>query len=168
MKDFAYQLSVKIGEGYDASMLNIKADSPQELVDLLAAVPGVVAEQVSGAIGALKAIGYAAPLTQAAPAPTVQAPVAQAPVQAAGFTNVQQPTAPYQSPTAQAFSGVTAPQYAAPAAAPAAGPAGSPPVCQHGVKKYTTSKPGASRQWKAWMCPSPKGTADQCDPEWID
>lgn len=40
------------------------------------------------------------------------------------------------------------------------------PTCKHGVKKHKTGN-GAKGQWQAWMCPSPKGTVDQCQPQWI-
>lgn len=53
----------------------------------------------------------------------------------------------------------------APAAAEAA-PDGDSRQCKHGEMVYRTgSKNG--RTWKAFMCPSPKGTPDQCDAEWI-
>jgi hypothetical protein len=40
------------------------------------------------------------------------------------------------------------------------------PTCKHGVKKHKTGN-GAKGEWQAWMCPSPKGTPDQCTPDWI-
>lgn len=53
----------------------------------------------------------------------------------------------------------------APAAAQSA-PDGDSRQCKHGEMVYRTgSKNG--RTWKAFMCPSPKGTPDQCDAEWI-
>lgn len=57
------------------------------------------------------------------------------------------------------------PRSNAPAAAQAA-PDGDSRQCKHGEMVYRTgSKNG--RTWKAFMCPSPKGTPDQCDVEWI-
>lgn len=50
-------------------------------------------------------------------------------------------------------------------------PASSPstksdgPVCHHGPKQYKTGVKNG-KQWAAWMCPAPKGTAGQCPPEW--
>jgi hypothetical protein len=40
------------------------------------------------------------------------------------------------------------------------------PSCKHGTRKH---KAGASAKgpWQAWMCPSAKGTSDQCEPIWI-
>lgn len=40
------------------------------------------------------------------------------------------------------------------------------PTCQHGVKKHKRGN-GAKGPWQAWMCPSAKGTPDQCMPQWI-
>lgn len=65
---------------------------------------------------------------------------------------------PAAAPSAQARSN-------APAAAQSA-PDGDSRQCKHGEMVYRTgSKNG--RTWKAFMCPSPKGTPDQCDAEWI-
>lgn len=44
------------------------------------------------------------------------------------------------------------------------GPAGK--TCKHGSMTPRTGQ-GAKGPWKAFMCPSPKGTPDQCEPEWI-
>lgn len=38
--------------------------------------------------------------------------------------------------------------------------------CKHGVMSQRTGS-GAKGPWKAYMCPSPKGTPDQCEPVWI-
>jgi len=38
--------------------------------------------------------------------------------------------------------------------------------CKHGEMTKRTGT-GAKGPWKAFMCPSPKGTPDQCDPQWI-
>lgn len=43
-------------------------------------------------------------------------------------------------------------------------PAGK--TCKHGVMSQRSGS-GAKGPWKAYMCPSPKGTPDQCDPVWI-
>lgn len=39
-------------------------------------------------------------------------------------------------------------------------------ACKHGpmTKREGT---GAKGPWKAYMCPTPKGTTDQCDPVWL-
>lgn len=52
------------------------------------------------------------------------------------------------------------------AAAPAA-PSGPPaPQCPHGEKVYREGN-GAKGPWKAWFCPSPKGTPGQCKADFI-
>lgn len=39
-------------------------------------------------------------------------------------------------------------------------------ACKHGAMQARTGA-GAKGPWKAYMCPSPKGTPDQCEPQWI-
>ena len=36
--------------------------------------------------------------------------------------------------------------------------------CKHGPRTYRTSKPDAPKSWKGYFCPTPKGTPDQCEP----
>ncbi|MEU9975058.1 hypothetical protein [Streptomyces sp. NPDC051014] len=62
-------------------------------------------------------------------------------------------------------------QNGAQAPAQAAGgqtPYGAAPTCPHGTKKFIErpykGKPGS---WKAWACPAPQGTPDQCSLEFI-
>lgn len=40
-------------------------------------------------------------------------------------------------------------------------------TCKHGEMKYITSKPGSAKVWKGYFCPAPKGTEDQCEPQFI-
>ena len=47
---------------------------------------------------------------------------------------------------------------------PSTGPSGR--TCKHGEMTKRTGA-GAKGPWKAFMCPSPKGTPDQCEPAWI-
>lgn len=51
----------------------------------------------------------------------------------------------------------SAPQQGAPTGAPR---------CNHGERKHVTGN-GKNGAWAAWMCPTPKGAPDKCDPEWI-
>lgn len=57
---------------------------------------------------------------------------------------------------------------AMPSQAPAAAAPSSGPTCKHGAMVY---KSGVSQKtgnaWKAWMCPAPKGTPDQCPADFI-
>lgn len=39
-----------------------------------------------------------------------------------------------------------------------------PPKCAHGARTFRKAKPDASNQWQAFFCPTPKGTANQCEP----
>jgi hypothetical protein len=39
-------------------------------------------------------------------------------------------------------------------------------TCKHGEMAKRTGT-GAKGQWKAFMCPAPKGAPDQCDPIWV-
>jgi hypothetical protein len=39
-------------------------------------------------------------------------------------------------------------------------------VCKHGEMKFV-SRVGEKGPWKGYFCPSPKGTADQCEPQFI-
>lgn len=45
-------------------------------------------------------------------------------------------------------------------------PNGETMKCKHGEMQFRSGSTGG-RAWKAFMCPTPKGTADQCPPEWI-
>lgn len=39
-------------------------------------------------------------------------------------------------------------------------------TCSHGLMSKRVGA-GAKGPWKAYMCPSPKGTPDQCEPAWV-
>jgi hypothetical protein len=43
----------------------------------------------------------------------------------------------------------------------------SRPSCQHGQRVGREGN-GAKGPWRAYFCPTPKGTPDQCDPMWVD
>lgn len=49
---------------------------------------------------------------------------------------------------------------------PAASSSSSSRVCKHGEMTRRTGA-GPKGPWKAFMCPSPKGTPDQCEPGWV-
>lgn len=69
------------------------------------------------------------------------------------------------------FSGGTGQATQRPAAKPAGGatpqaPAGDGKSCQHGDMIFRSgSKNG--KTWKGYFCPTPKGTPDQCAPEFV-
>lgn len=45
-------------------------------------------------------------------------------------------------------------------------PASSGKACKHGEMTFRTGQ-SAKGPWKGYFCPSPKGTADQCEPQFI-
>ena len=57
------------------------------------------------------------------------------------------------------------PQSNVPAGAQSA-PGGETRHCQHGEMVYRTGR-GAKGVWKGFMCPTPKGTPGQCEPQWV-
>ena len=79
-----------------------------------------------------------------------------------------QPGAPAAPPAAP----VTAPAPAQPAPPssgwnqPAPAPQQAAPACPHGVRVFKSGNKNG-RTWQAWMCPAPKGTPGQCQPEWV-
>ena len=57
---------------------------------------------------------------------------------------------------------------AAPVAAPVAVTStGGAYTCKHGAMTFRQSKPGAPKEWKGYFCPTPQGTADQCEPKFL-
>ena len=40
-------------------------------------------------------------------------------------------------------------------------------TCKHGGMTFRQSKPGAPKEWKGYFCPTPQGTADQCEPKFL-
>jgi hypothetical protein len=80
----------------------------------------------------------------AASAASVTAPAA---VPAAPTEQYAQPAPPPPAPAAPAASGVPT------------------PTCAHGQRTHRSGS-SAKGPWSAWFCPTPKGTADQCEPVW--
>jgi hypothetical protein len=81
---------------------------------------------------------------------------------------VEQPV--YVDPTVQQYAAAAAPPPASAWGAPAAPPQQfaqpTQPICAHGVRK-AVSGVGNKGEWRAYMCPTPKGTPGQCDPQWV-
>jgi len=50
--------------------------------------------------------------------------------------------------------------------APATPGADGSPQCKHGARIHRTGTGKTGKQWSAWFCPTPKGTEDQCEPQW--
>lgn len=70
--DFKYQLSVKTGAGHDASMLNLRADSSDELA-LAIEEAQALAPQIVALTGSLQAAGAVASIAAPNQAPAVEA-----------------------------------------------------------------------------------------------
>ena len=97
------------------------------------------------AVGAIQAVGHLIPI--ATPLPVA----APAPAPAAAF------------PPPANFNPAPAPVWAAP---PAAAPAGK--QCVHGERQFRSGVSASTgKPWSAHFCPTPKGTPDQCAPEFI-
>jgi hypothetical protein len=126
----------------NGDLFTVRGDDLQQFAANLEAVADN-AQLVAETLTKIQAIGAAAPLVNtAAPTP----PPAPAPA----------------APAAPGWG--AAPAAAAP---PAAFAAATVPSCQHGPR---TPRSGASGKgpWKAWFCPTPKGTPGQCDAIWVD
>jgi hypothetical protein len=72
---------------------------------------------------------------------------------------VVEQTTPTGIPQQQTFAPVPPPSVASTTGT-------SAPTCSHGTKTAKKGN-GAKGEWRAWMCPAPKGTADQCQPAWV-
>lgn len=63
-----------------------------------------------------------------------------------------------------------APVDAGPPVAPASGAWGAPaavkPMCAHGPRTGRSGH-GAKGEWRAYFCPTAKGTPGQCEPHWV-
>ena len=150
-------VTLKAGEGFAAPWVTIGGDSAPE-----------VAFNLKAAIGDTQTSEFFALVTEAATAlkgfyaasDQLGATVVQ---QYAGTAAAFQPTTP--GPGRWEAPAPAAPQQAQVyAQAPQAGPPA--PQCKHGAMVYRQSKPGAANVWKAHMCPTPKGTPDQCEAVW--
>lgn len=62
----------------------------------------------------------------------------------------------------------TAPAYVPQAAPVAAAPAAQGHTCKHGamVQRTGTNK-NTGKPWTGYFCPAPKGTPDQCEPQFV-
>lgn len=126
------------------SLINVYATNPDQLdaaLDALAARVARIAEVESAFKGA------AVVAQQMAVTPVAAPPVEAAPPPPAWAATAPPPAAPAWGP----------PTPAQPVAAP---------QCQHGARVARTGN-SAKGPWRAWMCPTPKGTPGQCEPQWV-
>ncbi|MDT0472808.1 hypothetical protein RM863_11800 [Streptomyces sp. DSM 41014] len=147
-----FTVTMKSHAGHDATWVVVKANSQTELVDLLSGFSqSGVSALVGEAVSALRAEETLGALLGARP--------------------VEHPGQYDQAPQNAPQGGYQAPQggyQAPPSAPPAATPYGPAPTCPHGTKRFIEkpykNKPGT---WRAWTCPAPQGTPDQCSLEFI-
>lgn len=59
-----------------------------------------------------------------------------------------------------------APDWGAPPPPAASFQQAAIPQCQHGPRTPRSGN-GAKGPWRAYMCPTPKGTPGQCEPDWV-
>ena len=135
----AFTVTLKAGVHYDVPWLVVRAETTEELLELLDALgkSGAVAKTVEVSLE-LQGVYAAAKGLPAAPVAVEVAPTAIAPT----------PTTPVQW--------ASAPQ------APVAAQSG--PLCQHGQMVLRNGTKN-NRAWSGWFCPTPQGTPDQCSPQ---
>lgn len=141
--DFKFQASVKIPHGpdnYRDSMLNVRAQTGEEFAQAV----NYIAEHAADLATALQTIHASANVSASFAGP--------------GTGNVQQP-APQAPPPQQGWS-----QQGSQQAAPQQ--AGPGKMCAHGPMTYREGN-GQRGPWKGYFCPTPKGTPNQCKPEFI-
>ena len=169
-ENWKVQVSVKLphdADNYRDTLINLRAETPEELDNLLAHVTGKAAEIGS----AVQTIRGAATVGQAFAGPgtqTVANPV-QHYQQAAAAPAPGQPYPPADV-NGQPWQGQQAPQptwsqQGTQQAAPAAASQGPAPQCVHGQMVYKSGVKNG-KTWQGWMCPAPKGPG-QCEPNWI-
>lgn len=141
-ENWSIQISPKLPDG---TLINIRAESPEQLNNLLDYVNGKGAD-IAAVVQSLTAQGNVA---QAFP----------------GSQNVSAPPQEQswsQQPPAQQGP----PQWAQQQAPQQSAPAGPAPQCAHGQMTYRSGTKNG-REWKAYFCPTPKGTPNQCEPQFI-
>lgn len=136
-QDFKIQQSVKINQ----DMVNLRADNPDEFK--------AIAEWT---------------VENAALFVNVQAALAAVPPALAGNVTKTQVLNDAPAQAVQQQGGWSQPQQQA---APSfANPATAAPACQHGPMVYREGQ-SAKGPWKAYFCPTPKGTPGQCDAKFL-
>lgn len=150
---YEFQASFKFGPQYKEALINVPANSPEELVGKLEWLTANAGKFVA-AQAALLGVEAAAPLAANVSSVQVQNDPTPAPQQNGGWGAPQGQAAPaFAQPAPQA-----APQYSQPAQAGSA--------CQHGAMVYREGN-GAKGPWKGWFCPTPKNTPGQCSPQFL-
>lgn len=149
-ENYAVQISIKIphdADNYRDTLVNLRAEQPQQLEQLLSWVQGHAAE-IGSAVQTVRAAGGVGTAFAGA-----------------GTVTVQQEQ-PQQGSWPQSTMQQTVPQPQAPAPQQAAGPQGPGASCVHGPMVYRTGT-GKKGPWRAYFCPTPKGTPDQCAAQFL-
>jgi predicted RNase H-like HicB family nuclease len=139
MTEKNYVVNVKTAKG---TIVTARGDSAEELIEN---IEQLVKQGAAGVIATLEAVLTGAP--QEPPSYSAVDTV----VDALGGTVVQETS----------FAPVPPPAYAAPAQSIA-----GTRTCSHGTM-VTRKGSGPKGEWKGYFCPTPKGTADQCTPQWV-
>ena len=142
------QVNIKSGEGYDATLVNVYAKTPDELVQLLEAVK-THAPLIAEAKGAVS-FAHGIEVKKGSVNTTVQNDAPTAAVDAWTRDKVSGPGQPQEQP---------APSFAQ--------PNNQGPACAHGPMTFRQAKPGSGKDWKGYFCPTPQGTPNQCKPQFV-
>ena len=137
--DWAIQVSPRVGD----TLINLRAKTGDEMLGILSWY-----EQNSATIASALGTGAAG----AAVGQTFAGP---------GTQNVPQQQGSWSDQGSQQAPPAFVPQQAAPqgGGAPA-------PSCTHGPMVFRSGNKNG-RDWKAYFCPTPRGTQGQCDPQFI-
>ena len=147
MSEKNYVINVKTKAG---TIFTVRGDTAEELTSNINSVLNAqIPDFIGGLEEALLGVTHSTPVA-VAPAP--------APASAVDLVT--------------AIGGTVVAETPRPAFAPVPPPAVAPPslagqrMCNHGPM-VTRKGVGAKGEWKGYFCPTPKGTPDQCDPQWL-
>jgi hypothetical protein len=138
MTEKNYVVNVKTTKG---TIVTARGDSAEELIGN---INSLIAEGAADAIATLEQV-----LTGATPAQPSNSAIDTV-VNALGATIIS------ETPS---FAPVPPPVQASPLVA-------GTRSCSHGTM-VTRKGSGAKGEWKGYFCPTPKGTPDQCQPQWV-
>ena len=138
MTEKNYVVNVKTAKG---TIVTARGDSAEELMNNIEAL---IKQGAGDVIAVLEQV-----LTGAQPVPPSHSAVDTV-VASLGGTVVQETTFAPVPPPVQAVAPLVAGTRS----------------CSHGTM-VTRKGSGAKGEWKGYFCPTPKGTPDQCTPEWV-
>lgn len=133
------------------TLINVYANTPDQFDQALEFLTGRIDRiaSVESVLTGASHVGQQIPVT-----PVVQAPPAYVP-QPGAAPQQWAPVDPGPPPAPAWGPPTTAPQQY-----------GTVPTCAHG-QRVAKSGSSAKGPWRAYMCPTPKGTVGQCEPQWI-